>query len=291
MYSQSLRYSRLIHNALIFTISLFISFYSHIPFAFWVSATVLAIMLPMDSSQIIDRIKGTFWGTLQGMVLFVPLWLMIDLNGGLIYILIPLSLVLANFFQIHNFSRNIAFLNINLGLFLEYMQYGNYYFSAYLVARIMTILIGISLAWCGDFFFSHRKNYGLSEFLDAISRLNTAMKQEQAIFSNYNYEHSLRDKEDRLISHVNLVNQLTVALNTHYKSTLIEQRKEHFGLLSDNYNLLLPLLKQYKLELFGIGYALSTPLTIHKNQLQALIQRLLATSNQMLLHTQQILQT
>lgn len=290
MYSQSLRYSRLIHNALIFTISLFISFYSHIPFAFWVSATVLAIMLPMDSSQISERIKGTFWGTLQGIVLFIPLWLMIDLNGGLIYIFIPLSLVLANFFQIHNFSRNIAFLNINLGLFLEYMQYGNYHFSAYIVARIMTILIGISLAWLGDFFFTHRKNYALSEFVDAISRLNVAMTQEQNTFNNYNFDGCLRNQEERLILHVNLINQLTTALSTHYKSILVEQRKAHLGAITTHYNLLLPLLKQYKLELFGIGYALSSPLTVGRHQLQALVQRLLMTSNQMLNHTQYILQ-
>jgi hypothetical protein len=120
--------------------------------------------------------------------------------------------------------------------------------------------------------------------------LNIAIKQEQEVFNNYHYEDSSRTKEDILIVHVNLINQLTTALSTHYRSILVEQRKVHLGAITTHYNLLLPLLKQYKLELFGIGYALSSPLTVGRHQLQALVQKLLMTSNHMLNHTQYILQ-
>jgi len=290
MHIQSLRYSRLIHNTLIFTISLFISFYSHIPFAFWVSATVLVIMLPMDSQQVQERISGVFWGSVHGLILFIPLWIIIDINGGLIFLIIPLSLALTNFFQIYNFSRNVAFLNINLGLFLEYMQYGNYHFSAYFVARFMTIIIGVALAGIGDFFFTHRKNYGLHEFNEAVNKLNTLIAGAQIHFNSLHREKLNERQEYDLINHINSLNLLSTTLNNSFKSILVEQEPHVKNLITKHYGLLPGLIKQYKVELFALGYAISSRLIVTEYKLRTLITDINASSEKILTATQKILQ-
>lgn len=290
MHRLSLKYSRLIHNALIFTISLFISFYSHIPFAFWVSATVLAIMLPMDSQQIKERINGVFWGSVHGLILFIPIWLIIDINSGLIFLIIPLSLALTNFFQIHNFSRNIAFLNINLGLFLEYMQYGNYHFSAYFVARFMTIIIGIVLAWFGDFFFTHRKNYGITEFLESIDKLNTALIKINHKFTNLHLNELDSHHEKMLINHINEVNLLTTSLNNSFKSLLMEQSPEIGNQIATHFQVIPSLLAQYKIELFAVGYTITSRLIATEQRLHNLLVDLQYTCEQILTETSKILQ-
>ncbi len=290
MQIKSLKYSRLIHNTLIFTISLFISFYSHIPFAFWVSATVLAIMLPMDSLQIKERISGVFWGSVHGLVLFIPIWLLLDINSGLIFLIIPLSLAAANFFQIHNFSRNIAFLNINLGLFLEYMQYGNYHFSAYFVARFMTIVIGIILAGCGDFFFTHRKNYGLYEFNDAITRLDNIVAKAQVHFNSISRATLNKNQELELIMHFNSLNLLTGAIENSFKSATLEQGNQFREKIGKHYQALPPLIRQYKLKLFALGYAIDSRPIFTEHKLKNLLLEINNGSEQILAQTQKILQ-
>lgn len=285
----SLKHKRLVHNAFIFTISLFISFYSHIPFAFWVSATVLAIMLPMDSSQIQERISGVFFGTIHGLVLFIPIWITLDINSNLIFLIIPFSLAIANFCQIHNFSRNIAFLNINLGLFLEYMQYGNYHFSAYFVARLMTILIGIFLAYFGDLFFTNRKDYAKEEFYEAIKNLDHTVKKSMLEFGSLHRLEINTQHEIELINHINKINTLTINLNNHFKSMKIEQKDNFVNQIHTHYETIPPLLIQYKLELFAIGYAITSKLVITDYRLNTLTIKFQEIGNQLLNSTQIIL--
>lgn len=285
----SLKYSRLIHNAIVFTISLFISFYSHIPFAFWVSATVLAIMLPMDSQQIKDRITGVFWGTIQGLILFIPIWLILDINSGLIFLIIPLSLAAANFFQIHNFSRNIAFLNINLGLFLEYMQYGNYHFSGYFVARLMTIIIGIILAGCGDFFFTHRKNYATQEFFETVKKLQGSLAKLLEIFNDLHRTELQQEHEYTIINHINEINTLAAALANNMKSILLEQSSECSNQISEYYKSIPADLNQYKMELFALGYAVSSRLVVTEYRLNNLLVNLQHISDKLTQETNELL--
>ena len=285
MSSITLKQRRMIHNAIVFTISLFISFFSHIPFAFWVSATVLAIMLPMDSSQVQERIYGVFWGTVHGLVLFIPIWLLLDINNGLIFLIIPLSLSAANFFQIHNFSRNIAFLNINLGLFLEYIQYGNYHYSSYIVARIMTIIIGIFLAYFGDFFFTHRKNYAQEEFINAIHSLNQVIKEALNSFGSLKRLEINEQHELDLINHINKVNNLITTINTNYKSIKIEQHATPLI----NYATIPQLLSKYKLELFTLGYAIDFKIGIAEYTIQNILSNFRQISKQIMDETQIIL--
>ncbi len=281
----TLKQRRMIHNAIVFTISLFISFYSHIPFAFWVSATVLAIMLPMDSSQIQERIYGVFWGTVHGLILFIPIWLILDINGNLIFFIIPLSLAAANFFQIHNFTRNIAFLNINLGLFLEYMQYGNYHYSSYFVARLMTIIIGIFLAYFGDFFFINRKNYAQEEFITTLKNLNQTIKEALNKFIKFN-QLDINNKLDlELITHINKVNNLITILNTSYKSIKLEQKTASLI----NYTTIPPLLSKYKLELFTLSYAIQFKTGIAEHRINNILINFKQISHQLLNETQIIL--
>ncbi|GEM_PF-3452025 len=257
MSIQSLKFQRIIHNALIFTISLFISFYSHIPFAFWVSATVLAIMLPLESTLIQERIKFVFIGTIQGLTLFIPLWLLMDINSNLIFIIIPFTLAAMNFFLIHNFTRNIAFLNINLGIFLEYIQFGSYHFSFFLVARIMTIIIGVLLVWFGEVLFTRRKNYGYYEFTASISQLATTLKHIQNYFSQIKLGHQTIEHQLTVTQNLIQINAITDKVANNYKSILLEKNVERIESLSNHYLPIPNLLKEYKLALLGIGYTIS----------------------------------
>lgn len=257
MSAQSLKFQRIIHNALIFTISLFISFYSHVPFAFWVSATVLAIMLPLETTLIHDRIKAVFIGTIQGLILFIPLWLLMDTNGNLIFLIIPFSLAAMNFYLIHNFTRNIAFLNINLGLFLEYIQFGSYHFSFFLVARFMTIIIGVLLVWFGEVLFTRRKNYGYYEFTASIGQLSTILHAIQNYFSQIQLGHKTLEHQLIVTQNLTQINNIAAKVNDNYKSILLEKNIEKVERLSKHYLPLPNLLKEYKLALLGIGYTIS----------------------------------
>lgn len=257
MSAQSLKFQRIIHNAVIFTISLFISFYSHIPFAFWVSATVLAIMLPLETTLIQERIKAVCIGTIQGLILFIPLWLLMDINSNLIFVIIPFTLAAMNFYLIHNFTRNIAFLNINLGIFLEYIQFGSYHFSFFLVARIMTIIIGVLLVWFGEVLFTRRKNYGYYEFTASISQLSSILHDIQNYFSQIKLGHKTAEHQLTVTRNLTQINNIVAKVNDNYKSILLEKNIDKIDRLSKHYLPLPNLLKEYKLALLGIGYTIS----------------------------------
>jgi hypothetical protein len=261
MSIQSLRYSRIVHNATIFTISLFISFLSHIPFAFWVSATVLAIMLPLESTLIMDRIKAIFVGTVQGLILFIPIWVLMDINSGLIFIFIPVFFAAMNFYQVHNLARNIAFLNINLGIFLEYIQFGKHHFSFYLVSRFMTIIIGILVVWIGEILFTHRKNYGYQEFVASLEELSIT------IHTIYNYllpvkpnqepKQKINEHQLFIIHNMNHINNLATKINDNYNSILVEKSASMIDHIRQNFLRIPNLMTEYKIALLGIGYTLS----------------------------------
>ncbi|RTL11989.1 MAG: FUSC family protein [Neisseriaceae bacterium] len=257
MSTQSLKFQRVVHNALIFTISLFISFYSHIPFAFWVSATVLAIMLPLETSLIQDRIKSVFIGTIQGLTLFIPLWLLMDINSNLIFIIIPFTLAAMNFFLIHNFTRNIAFLNINLGIFLEYIQFGSYHFSYFLVARIMSIIIGVLLVWFGEILFTRRKNYGYYEFDSSINQLSITLNSIRDYFEQIKLGYKTSEHQLTVTQNLVQINSISDKIHNNYNSILLENDVKQIELLSKHYLPIPNLLKEYKLALLGIGYTIS----------------------------------
>lgn len=257
MSTQSLKFQRVVHNALIFTISLFISFYSHIPFAFWVSATVLAIMLPLETSLIQDRIKSVFIGTIQGLTLFIPLWLLMDINSNLIFIIIPFTLAAMNFFLIHNFTRNIAFLNINLGIFLEYIQFGSYHFSYFLVARIMSIIIGVLLVWFGEILFTRRKNYGYYEFDSSINQLSITLNSIRDYFGQIKLGYKTSEHQLTVTQNLVQINSISDKIHNNYNSILLENDVKQIELLSKHYLPIPNLLKEYKLALLGIGYTIS----------------------------------
>ncbi len=257
MSNQSLKFSRIINNSLVFIASLFITFYSHIPFAFWVSATVLAITLPLDSQQIAERIKNIFIGTIQGLIIYIPIWLILDFNSGLLFLILPLALAAMNFYQIHNFTRNIAFLNINLGLFLEFIQFGNYHYSFYLVARIMAVAAGIVLAWVGEYLLTRNKNFALYEFQDTLQELSRLVN---LILDNLNEVHeSPASSLDsiQLIQWLTKANALIGNLTSQFKSIKIENSRWLTSQHKQDFQAMLEFVKRFKIELMGIGYIAS----------------------------------
>lgn len=263
MQYKDIRILRIFHVAAMLTFAEFLDLIFQWENGYWVPITVASIMLPLDSGLIISRANARHLGTIAGLVISVPLWLILNWDFRLFYFVVPLMLALLNYYQNFDYLKTVAFITICIEILVEYVTNGSGTFYNFFQNRFAATFIGMAVCISFEFLIFYRYRYSYYDLkfvtLDLINLLETNLATfKQSIF--------VPGKKIQLQSALTDFNQELVYLRERKKSVLTEFSNE-----TDETRIFLDdfakLVDQFRLTLIAGYYLLDS---IHENKIFAL---------------------
>ncbi|MFN7094860.1 MAG: FUSC family protein [Burkholderiales bacterium] len=219
MLYSTVRIQRIWHVSLMLTFAAFISMWFKWPYGFWVPITVAAIVLPLDSGLVVRRAWERYLGTLLGLILFIPIWMLLQADYRLIFLFTPVFLALSNFYLHHNYTQNVAFLTLSVGVMLGYTSSTDSNFYQFLGDRFIATLIGVGICISFEALTPYRYKYSYYELQYVTSDLLALLDKSLLILRQ---EIQANTVKPELVNQLTVFNQELLRLRDRKNSVLAE---------------------------------------------------------------------